>query len=144
MTIYRIIVISIATAFLLSGCEKPSNNVVNGKQLVVTTPCKPIENNCRIEGEGLKLKLQFKAPPSYQRLLPITVESIDNSLDELLISMIIDGKEMPAVKMDDMGDKKMWGAQLMTFAIVTKDNLNIKINLTHNAKAYFAEIPISY
>jgi hypothetical protein len=144
MTAYQIIVISITTVFLLVGCENPSNNAIKGKQLAVTTPCKPIENNCKIIGEGLKLNLQFKAPPSYQRLLPITVESMGDSLDELSISMIIDGKEMPAVKMDNMGDKKLWSAQLMTFAIVTKDNLSIRITMTHNAEIYFAEIPISY
>lgn len=121
-----------------------SDDITKDKRLVVTQECKPLENQCEILGIGLKLNLQFKAAPSYQRLLPITLTSEKNSLDDVSMSLLIDGEEMPPVKMKQVGDKQHWEAQLMPFATVNKHNLKIRLVVSYKAALHFAEIPVLY
>lgn len=121
-----------------------NDDITKDKKLVVTNECKPLNNQCEILGIGLKLNLQFKAPPSYQRLLPITLESEKNSLDDVSMSLLINGEEMPPVKMKQLGDKKHWEAQLLPFATVNKNNLKIRLVVSYKAALHFAEFPIVY
>jgi len=147
MTKYRTIIYSTVFFLLfLSGCNKSDNSsdsMAGHNSLTVTEQCKPVENKCEIVGANIKLKLQFKAAPSYQRLLPVTLESFDFSLESAFITMIIDGKEMPAIEMK-RSDNKSWEAQLMTFASIKKDNIKIRLLVSANKELYSAEFPIQY
>ncbi len=131
---------------LLSGCNKSTEStdtVAKHNDLTTTGQCKPVENKCEILGAKIKLKLQFKATPSYQRLLPVTLESFDTPLESAFITMIIDGEEMPAVKMTNSKGKS-WEAQLMTFAKIKKDNIKIRLLISHNKELHSATFPIQY
>jgi hypothetical protein len=133
--------------FFLSGCNKSAgstDNAVKKNSLVSTGECKPVENKCRILGAGIKLNLQFKAAPSYQRLLPVILTSTDNALESVSITMIIGGKEMPAVQMKALNDKKRWEEQLMTFAKITKDNIKIRLVVSSKSELHSAEFPVQY
>lgn len=133
-------------AYILNGCfnNNSSGNSVSGKQLVVTHQCKPLENQCEILGEGVKLYLQFKTQPSYQRLFPIALESKNNPLDSASMMLVIGGKEMPPVELKSSADKKYWRASLMPFAEVTKDNLVIHLSVSYETELYTAKFPIAY
>jgi hypothetical protein len=132
---------------MLSACFNTDDEMAGAKKLVVTQPCLPVDNNCEILLESLdnvKLRLQFKAPPSYQRLLPVTLESTEASLENILITLLIDGDKMPAEEMKISGDKQYWEAQILPFATVTKDNLKVRLTISYKASRYFAEFPVSY
>ena len=147
MTKYRTIIYSSAFFLLfLGGCNKPNDSIgSNAKhsELTVTQQCKPVENKCEISGANIKLKLQFKATPSYQRLLPVTLEAFDAPLESASITMIIDGEEISATKMKNNGENG-WEAQLMTFAKIKKDNIKIRLLVSTNKELYSAEFPIQY
>ncbi len=147
MTKYRTIIYSTVFFLLfLSGCNKSDNSsdsMAGHNSLTVTEQCKPVENKCEIVGANIKLKLQFKATPSYQRLLPVTLEAFDASLESASITMIIDGEEMPATKMKNNGENG-WEAQLMTFAKIKKDNIKIRLLVSANKELYSAEFLIQY
>lgn len=121
-----------------------TTKLVSGKKLVVTDVCKPLENKCEILGEDLKLNIQFKAAASYQRLLPITLNSTLNPLDEAFMSLVIGEKEMPQEAMINVRDNKHWVVQLMPFAEVTKENLKIRLTVLSKGERYFSEVLISY
>ncbi len=128
---------------LLIGCDKPASSSVTPNDLIVTDQCRPVDNKCELLGAGIKLHLQFKATPSYQRLLPVILGSFDTTLKSVSISMIIDGKEMPAIEMKDIGGRQ-WEAQLMTFAKITKDNIKIRLSVSHHTKLLTAVFPVRY
>ena len=137
---------AVFSLLFLSGCNKSTdstNDATKHNKLTVTEQCKPVENKCEIFGEKIKLKLQFKAAPSYQRLLPVILESFDSTLESAFITMIIDGEETPAIEMKSSNAKK-WEAQLMTFAKIKKDNIKIRLLISYNKKLYSAEFPILY
>jgi hypothetical protein len=130
--------------YILAGIYTDSDDISKDKKLVLTGTCKPVQDQCEVLGIGLKLNLNFDAAPSYQRLLPITLTSEKNSLDDVSMSLMIDGKEMPPVKMIQGGDKKLWRANLMPFATVTKDNLTVRLAVSYKSALHFAEFPINY
>ena len=139
------IILAIAGYFLSASFSSNfTKTSAIGEKLVVANVCKPLENKCEVSGKDLKLNIQFKARASYQRLLPITLNSSINSLDEVSMSLVIGDQEMPLEAMKSVGDKKHWEVQLMPFAEVTKDNLKIRLTVSSKEKLYFAEIPISY
>ena len=132
----------------LSACFDKSDDFANAKKLIISQPCRPLENSCEIllaKSDGnIKLHLQFKAPPSYQRLLPITLESSEATFENISIQMLIGGKKMPSEKMKLSEDKKYWEAQLLPFATVTNNNLSFRLIVTYKSELYFAEFPVSY
>jgi hypothetical protein len=133
--------------FFLSGCNKSADStdsVAKKNDLIATGECKPVENKCEILGAGIKLNLQFKAAPSYQRLLPVILTSTDKALESVSITMIIGGEEMPAVQMKALSDKKRWEEQLMTFAKITKDNIKIRLVVSFKSEIHSVEFPIQY
>lgn len=141
----KIVALLSITLLALSACFNTDDGPIGAKKLIVNQPCLPVENNCEILlDDNTKLRLQFKAPPSYQRLLPITLESTNASLESISISLLIDGKEMPSEKMRVSEDKKYWEVQLLPFATVTKDNLKIRLTVSYKATLHFAEFPILY
>lgn len=114
------------------------------KMLVVTDDsCLPVEDRCEILGVGMEMHLKFQAPPSYQRLLPIELLS-KTSLDDVAMSIIIDGEEAQPVKMVDSGDKKRWTIELMPTGTVTPDNMKIRLAVSYKAALHLAEFPIKY
>ena len=131
------------------GCDKPTDKPSNAKPLTVINSCKPLENKCEITGTGVSLKIAFKAEPSYQRLLPIVLEST-NALEAVSMTLVIADKEMPAEKMKNIGgngeggDKKHWEVQQMPFAEVSKTNLKLRLTVLSNGETYFVELPIVY
>ncbi len=151
MSKHKTVAIFMAPFLVLGGwiladiySNNSNNDLTKDKKLIVTNNCKPLENKCEILGIGLKLNLSFKAPPSYQRLLPITLVSEQNSLDDVSMSLLIGGKEMPPMKMKQIGDKKNWQADLMPFATVNKDNLKIRLAVSYKAALHFAEFPVKF
>lgn len=141
----KIIILFSITLITLSACFNNNDDLADAKQLIVNQPCLPVENDCEILlNDNVKLRLQFKAPPSYQRLLPITLESSETMLENISIMLLIDGQKMPSEKMKASEDKKHWEAQLLPFATVTKDNLKIRLTISYKASRYFAEFPIVY
>ena len=145
MSNIKIITLLSLVLVTLSACLGKNDDFAGAKKLVVSQPCLPIENNCEIFLEdNIKLSLKFKAPPSYQRLLPITLETNDTKLDNITISMLIDGKKMPSETMKPSENKKVWEAQLLPFATVTKDNLKLRLKITVKSKTYAAEFPVIY
>ena len=121
-----------------------ADKVTKDKKLVITNDCKPLSDQCEILGIGLKLNLSFKFFPSYQRLLPISLTSEKNSLDDVSISLLINGEETLPVKMVSIGgDKKNWETNMMPFSKVTKENLKIRLVVSYKASLHFAEFPIS-
>jgi len=140
-----IIILAIAGYFLSANLNDHSTKkLTTGEKLVVTDTCKPLENKCEILGVDLKLNIQFKAQASYQRLLEITLNSSVNPLDEVSISLLIDGQEMPMEAMKSVGDKQHWEAQLMPFADVTKDNLQVRLRVLFNRKFYYSKVAVEY
>ena len=120
-----------------------SVDITKDRKLVVSGSCKPLKKKCEILGVGLKLDLQFETKPSYQRLLPITLYSEKNSLDDVSMSLLIDGEEMTPVKMMKVdGDKKKWTVKLMPFATISNDNLRIRLAVSYKAALHFVEIPV--
>lgn len=120
-----------------------NDKITKDKKLVVTNVCKPLNDQCEILGIGLKLNLNFKLAPSYQRLLPVSLTSEKNSLDDVSMSLLINEEETPPVKMVSMnGDKKKWKVQVMPFSTVTKNNLKIRLVVSYKASLYFAEFPV--
>lgn len=145
MTKLKTIILLCITFVTLSACFNTSDDFADAKKLIVNQPCLPVEGNCEILlKDNIKLRLQFKATPSYQRLLPVTLESTDASLENISILLLIDGKEMPSENMKVSEDKKYWEAQLLPFATVTKDNLKVRLILTYKDSRYFAEFPVIY
>jgi len=145
MTKIKSIILLSITLVTLSACFNKSDGYTDAKRLIVSQPCLPVENNCEILlDDNIKLRLQFKTPPSYQRLLPVAIESTEATLEDISILLLIDGKEMPSEKMKVSEDKKVWEAQLLPFATVTKDNLKIRLTVSYKATRYFAEFPVIY
>ena len=134
----------ILTISLLSGCGKGSDDLTSQNTLSVNGVCKPVINQCEIVGENIRIKLQFKATPSYQRLLPTVVETPNTLIQNISITMIIDGKEMPALEMKKSAVNQ-WETALMTFAKVTKDNIKIRLVVSYNNKRKDSAVfPITY
>jgi len=133
------------TLIVLSACFNKNNDFADANKLIVNQPCMPVKNNCEILlDKNIKLHLKFMASPSYQRLLPVSLESRDAVMNNITITMIIDGKEMPSEKMLLSENKKIWEAQLLPFAAVTKDNVKLRLEVTYNNKLYVAEFPVTY
>lgn len=141
----KIIALLSITLLTLSACFSTNDDLADAKKLIVSQPCLPVENNCEILlNNNIKLHLQFKAPPSYQRLLPITLKTTEATLENISISLRIDGKEMPSEKMRAREDKKVWEAQLLPFATVTKDNIKVRLTVSYKGILHFAEFPALY
>jgi len=139
----KIIILLSITLVTLNACFNKDDGLTNAKKLMVSQPCLPVENNCEILlDDNVKLRLQFKAPPSYQRLLPVTLESNNATLENISILLLVDGKKMPAENMKMSEDKKYWEAQLLPFATVTKDNLKVRLTMSYKGSLYSAEFPI--
>ncbi len=129
--------------YILADIYSGEDDLTKDKKLVVTGECWPLKNKCEVLGIGMEMHIQFKAPPSYQRLLPIELIS-QTSLDDVAMSLIIDGKEMPPVKMSKNKDKKHWEADLLPFGNVTKNNLQIRLAVSYKAALHFAEFPVNF
>jgi hypothetical protein len=144
----RIITLLSIVLVMLSACFNEGNSFSNAKKLTLNKPCLAVENKCEIllinDNDNIKIHLYFKAPPSYQRLLPITLESSNTKLNNISISMIIDDKEMPPEKMKLSENKTLWEAQLLPFATVTKDNLKLRLIVSYKSELYFAEFAVLY
>lgn len=128
----------------LSACDNSGQAPKNAKALNITERCKPLENKCELLAQGLNLQLQFKVAPSYQRLLPITLESKEKGLEKATIVLIIGDKEMPPILMEKAADNKHWSAQLMPFAAVSKDNLKLRLTISSQSEIFYAEFPVHY
>lgn len=130
--------------WILADIYGSSNDkIIKDKKLVVTNVCKPLSDQCEILGIGLKLSLNFKIAPSYQRLLPISLTSEKNSLDDVSMSLLINEKETSPVKLLSMSDdRKRWETQIMPFSIIKKDNLRIRLVVSYKASLHFAEFPV--
>lgn len=145
MTKIKIFILLSIALLTLSACFDTDDGLADAKKLIISRPCLPLENSCQILlDDNVKLQLQFKASPSYQRLLPVTLESNDTTLEDISILLLIDGKKMPAETMKMSEDKKHWEAQILPFATVTKDNLKIRLTLTYKGSLYSAEFPVKY
>jgi len=149
MNKYKILTILIVSLLAIGGYiftniySDSGNTISKEKKLVVTGACKPIENQCEILGNEIKMTLSFKAPPSYQRLLPITLSS-ETSLDDVSLSLIINDDEMAPIKMKNTGDKKTWMANVMPNATVSNKNLKIRLTVSYKATLHSAKFPIEY
>jgi len=130
--------------YLLYIYGTSDDKITKDKKLIVTNDCKPLSDQCEILGIGLKLNLNFKFAPSYQRLLPISLTSEKNSLDDVSLYLLINEEKTPPVKMVSIGgDKKNWETNMMPFSKVTKENLKIRLVVSYKASLHFSEFPIS-
>ena len=129
---------------LASAYKQPSSDIAKNKSLVVTGQCDPIHQKCEILGDSdIRLNLQFKAPPSYQRLLPVILNS-ETSLTLVTISLIINGEKMPPQAMQQVADDKHWATNIMPNTSVSNNSLKVQLQVLSDAALYSAEFPIMY
>ena len=116
--------------------SKPTDKV-----LIATGDCKPLQNQCEIQGIGLKFTVQFNAEPAPYTQLPITLVSATD-LNDVVISLLTSGVEAPPTKMSQLNDAKNWQTELLLDNILDFDDVSMRIAVSYKGELHLAEIPI--
>lgn len=110
-------------------------------QLVPKGDCRPMVDQCTIEGRGVTVNVRFNDTPQSGQPLSVTITSM-NRIHGLGLSVLSQGAESPAVGAAHDEARKVWTTYPILPEIDTKDFV-MRLAVSEKSWTHLGEIPVT-